>query len=185
MKTIYRLMSDAGSYSSFIQDYDPKQEESIMARAVRQRWQPFSDYQPIKLKLRSSDSGEKNYKFDVSSALYPFYVFSEGALAALGNFISDQGQILPVTTDSKRKKFFGFYPTRTASGCLDMERSKYRKYENGLMVEKPVLIHGNLPDDPLFTIGEDRRVFVTSDFKKIVEDNGLLGFDFSDIIETS
>ena len=53
------------------------------------------------------------------------------------------------------------------------------------MVEKPVLIHGNLPDDPLFTIGEDRRVFVTSDFKKIVEDNGLLGFDFSDIIETS
>jgi hypothetical protein len=182
---IYHLISDTANHSSFIQDYDSPKEEGIMRRVVRQHWRPFTNYQPIRLELRASDSGKKNYSFDISSSLFPFYIFSEKTLSVFGDIIADRGQILPVITESKRKKFFGYYPTRTFSGCLDMERSKYRKYEKGLVVENPVLIYKNLPDDELFTVEEDSRVFVTSDFKKIVEDNGLLGFDFSEVIETS
>lgn len=185
MNHVYHLRSDTANYSSFIQDYDSKKEESIMARAVRQRWRPFSDYEPIKLELRASDSGKKNYLFDVSGALFPFYVFSEKSIDVIGSVILKSGQVLPVETDSKKKVFLGYYPTKTFSGCLDTIKSIYKKFDNEILVRKPVLILDNIPDDPLFTIEESSKVFVTSSFKKIVEDAGLLGFDFSEIVETT
>lgn len=186
MKTIYLLRSTSRNTCSFIQDY-PDGEESIMGRAVDASWRPFSEeYCAITLELRKNDAGKKNYQFDFSSMLNPFFVISGDALNKLNDILEPRGQVLPVITESKKKKFFGYYPTNPLSGCLNIDRSFYRVAERGLIIEKPVLIASNITDGYLFSIDEDiSRVFVTSDFKKRVEEAGLLGFDFSIEIPTS
>lgn len=183
---IYFMQSDVTNFCSFIQDY-PEGEDSIIGRAMMQNWKLFDKrYQAITLELRRNDSGKKNYQFDFSSALNPFFVISETALDKLRDILEPRGQILPVITESKKKKFFGYYPTNPLSGCFDKEESVYREYPKGLMIEKPVLIASNITDEYLFSIEEDiSRVFVTDKFKQRVEEAGLLGFDFSVEITTS
>ncbi|WP_322791055.1 hypothetical protein [Mixta theicola] len=180
MKKIYLLRSTSRNTCSFIQNY-PEGERSIIGRCMLLNWKPFcGNYQTIMLELRRNDVGKKNYQFDFSSALTPFFVISESTLDKLGDILKPRGQILPVITESKRKIFFGYYPTNPISGCFDMDKSIYRVVERGLIVEKPVLINSKITDEYLFSIEEDiSRVFVTEKFKERVEDAGLLGFDFS------
>ncbi|WP_309550823.1 hypothetical protein [Erwinia sorbitola] len=149
-----------------------------------QKFIPFTEnYKAIKLELRKNDFGKKNYQFDFSGALNPFFVISELTLDKLRDILEPRGQILPVITESKKKKFFGYYPINPLSGCFDKGKSVYREYPKGLMIEKPVLIAENITDEYLFSIEEDiSRVFVTDKFRQRVEDAGLLGFDFSVII---
>ena len=186
MKKIYLLKTTLRDTCFFIQDY-PKGEESIMGRAIDQRWKPFGDnYQPIKLELRRNELGKKNYQFDFSGFLGPFLVFSELALTALADILEPRGQLLPVITESKRKQFFGYYPTNPLSGCFDKEKSIYEECPNALMIEKTFLIAKNITDEYLFSIEEDISfVFVTDKFKQRVEDANLLGFDFSTEISIS
>ena len=186
MKRIYLLESALRDTCFFIQDY-PKGEESIMGRVRDQRWKPFDDnYQPIKLELRRNELGKKNYQFDFSGFLGPFLVFSESALTALADILEPRGQLLPVITESKRKKFFGYYPTNPLSGCFDKEKSIYDEWPNGLMIRKLFLIAENITDEYLFSIEESiSGVFVTDKFKQRVEDANLLGFDFSTEIAIS
>ena len=185
MKKIYLLRTTSESTCIFIQNY-PNGEQGIMGRAMDQRWKPFgNDYQPIRLELGRSDSGKKNYQFDFSGFLGPFLVFSESALTALADILEPRGQLLPVITESKRKQFFGYYPTNPLSGCFDKEKSVYEEWPNGLKIEKTFLIAQNITDDYLFSIEESiSRVFVTDKFKQRVEDANLLGFDFSTEIST-
>ena len=187
MKKIYLLESTLSDTCFFIQDDCPEDEKGIMGRAMGQRWKPFGDdYQPIKFELRRSDSGKKNYQFDFCSFLSPFFVISESALTALADILEPRGQLLPVITESKRKKFYGYYPTNPLSGCFDKEKSIYEECPNGLMIDKPFLIAQNITDEYLFSIEEDISfVFVTDKFKQRVEDANLLGFDFSFEIPTS
>jgi len=186
MSSIYLLKSNVRDHSSFIQTMDDD-EDSIMALAMDQNWQAFAKPpSPISLELRKSDSGKKNYQFDISGALRPFFVISEPALDVLGDMLKPRGQVLPVKTDSQKKQFFGYYPTNTLTGCFDKERSIYRVAKKGLLIERVVLISAHIKDDYLFSIEEDfTRVFVTSAFKRRVEEAGLTGFDFSSEIETS
>ena len=181
MKKIYLLRTTLRDTCFFMQDDCLEDEEGIQGRAMDQRWKPFGDnYQPIKLELGRSDSGKKNYQFDFSGFLNPFLVFSESALTALADILEPRGQLLPVITESKRKKFFGYYPTNPLSGCFDKEKSVYEEWPNGFMIRKLFLIAQNITDDYLFPIEEDiSRVFVTDKFKQRVEDANLLGFDFS------
>lgn len=186
MKKIYRLISDVTNFCSFIEVY-PKEQESIIGRAMDQDWREFGgNYTPITLKQSRSDTGKKNFQFDFSSMLSPFFVFSEIALNALEDILLPRGQVLPVITESKRKKFFGYYPTNPLSDCLDKEKSEYRIAEKGIIVDRPVLIANNITDEYLFSIEESIRwVFVTDKFKQRVEEVGLLAFDFSWEIPTS
>ncbi|OSN05641.1 hypothetical protein AU511_09290 [Lonsdalea iberica] len=183
---IYLLRSTSKNTCSFIQDY-PSGERSIIGRSMMRCWKPFlNDYSEIRLELRKNDFGKKNYQFDFSSALGPFFIISESVLDKLSDILESRGQILPVITDSKKKKFFGYYPTNPLTGCFDTEKSIYRVAERGLIIEKPVLIASNIVDEYLFSIEEDiSRVFVTDRFKQRIEEAGLLGFDFSVEIPTS
>ena len=186
MKKIYLLKSTSKNTGIFMQDC-PESERSIQGRAMAQRWKPFGDdYQPIKLELIRNDSGKKNYQFDFNSFLDPFFVISESALTALADILEPRGQLLPVITESKRKKFYGYYPTNPLSSCFDKEKSIYDECPNGFVVDKPFLIAQNITDDYLFSVEEDMsRVFVTDKFKQRVEDANLLGFDFSTEISIS
>ena len=187
MMRIFRLKSDVGAFSSFIEKY-PAGQESIIGRSMAQEWKPFDDsFRAVELVLRASDDGKKNYQFDISGALGPFFVFSEQAVEVLSEkFLGKYGQFLPVMTPSKKKKFLGYYPNNPVADCLDLERSQYRTYEYGLVIEKAVLVRSQLPDRDVFVINEDmKRVFVTERFKEEVESSGLKGFDFSNEIDVS
>ena len=181
MKKIYLLKTTLSDTCFFIQDDCPEDEKGIQERAMGQRWKPFGDdYQPIKLELGRSDFGKKNYQFDFCGFSRPFLVFSESALTALADILEPRGQLLPVITESKRKKFYGYYPTNPLSGCFDKEKSVYDEWPNGLIIRKLFLIAQNITDEYLFSVEEDiSRVFVTDKFKQRVEDANLLGFDFS------
>lgn len=186
IKNIYLLRSTSKKTCSFIQDY-PEDSESIMGMSRDNRWHSFGkQYREIKLELCKNDLGKKNYQCDFSGALNPFFVISEQALDKLGDILKPRGEILSVVTESKKKKFFGYYPTNSLEGCFDKKLSIYREYPNGLMIEKPVLIAKNISDEYIFSIEEDiSRVFVTDKFKQRVEEAGLLGFDFSIEVPTS
>ena len=182
---IYLLNSDTENYSSFIENY-PEGDSSIMNKVMAKHWKPLDNYEPITLELTASDTGKKNYHFDISESLNPFIVFSEKSLHSLSDILSSRGQLLKVITQSKSKDFFGFYPTNSILNCLDKKSSIYREYPGGLAIRKPVLIEDQISDEYLFTIEEDiRRIFVTEKFKNRVEEAGLLGFDFSVTIPTS
>ncbi|MBI0275729.1 hypothetical protein I6H07_07755 [Hafnia alvei] len=186
MKKIYDFKSDVTNFCSFIELY-PKEQGSIIGRAMRQRCQSFDpNTTAIVLKQLRSDTGRKNFQFDLSGMLAPFFVLSETALTALEDILSPRGQFLPVITESKKKRFFGYYPTNSLRGCFDKEKSEYREAELGLIVERPVLIAKNISDEYLFSVEADiSRVFVTDKFKQRVEEAGLLAFDFSREIPTS
>ncbi|EEI47597.1 TPA: hypothetical protein ACSEXO_003548 [Proteus mirabilis] len=186
INNVYYLKSDMVNYCSFIQNY-PDGEESIMGRSRDQGWRRFgNDYTEISLELRSNDFGKKNYQFDFSSALSPFFVFSESGANHLFDILNPRGQFLGVRTASKRKKFIGYYPTNVLSECVDKEKSIYTEYPKGFMFEKLILVKNNITDEYLFSINENiSGVFVTDKFRKLVEKIGLLGFDFSKEIELS
>ena len=183
MSKIYYLKSNVTDFCSFIQCMEG--QRSIMGLAMGQKWAPFGDkYDEITLELRASDHGNKNYKFDFSSALAPFFVISEKCLNLIGDVLNSRGEVLPVITSSKRKKFFGYYPTNVLSGCFDKDKSEYKEYPKGLMIEKIVLSKERIKEDYLFSIEEDiSRVFVTDKFKRLVESHNLEGFDFSREVE--
>lgn len=178
---IYTLKGEYTENSLFIEDF-PDTKESIQGIALEQNWNPFKNYTPVKLELHSSDTGKKNYKFDFSGFLSPFLIFSENALSVLDFILTPRGQYLDIITSSKRKKYFGYYPTNVyPKGILDLEKSVYSEYPNGLLIRKPVLIKDKIPDDYLFTIEEDiSRIFVTEKFRKLVEEHNLIGFEFSE-----
>jgi hypothetical protein len=92
----------------------------------------------------------KNSKLDFSGYLRPFYICSQLILEKLEDILPVKGQILPVITESKRKQFFGYYPTNPLSGCLDREKSIYREADRGLIIEKPVLIAENISNEYIF-----------------------------------
>ena len=183
---LYILCSDVENYSSFIQNIREK-EKSIMSIASSSNWKPIGDkYKEIEVELSSSDTGKRNYKMDISGSLQPFFIFSDLAIKSLEEILLPRGEVLPIQHKSKRKKFYGYHPTKTMYDCLDREKSIYRECLNGLIIEKPVLIKKYITDEYLFSIKEDTHlVFVTDKFKKEVEKNCLQGFDFSNRIELS
>ena len=181
---IFELGSDFENYSSFIEDY-PKGCISIISRSIEQRWGAFDDeFSPVTLKLQKSDNGQKNYNFDFSAALKPFLIFSEIAIEELHSLIVNHGQILPISSESKRKKFWGYYPINPIFNCLDLTSSIYDQYEKGMVIQTPILLKERLPKSNIFVINEDvSRIFVTEKFKEKVEKSGLLGFDFSRVVD--
>lgn len=182
---LYRIMADNKHQSSFIEKYDSNKKESILSISRDWKWNPPSNYIPIEVELWKSDLGKKNYQFDFSDSLLPFLIFSENAITILKDILIPRGKILDILTESKRKKYFGYYPTNNyPQGILDLKKSNYKKYPNGLLIKKPVLVKDKIPDDYLFTIEEDiSRIFVTDKFKKLVEENALVGFEFSEYNE--
>lgn len=185
IKEVYILESDLNNYSSFLQFNAG--DESIDRVGMRAKGNSLKNtYKEIKVDLMPSDTGKRNYKFDISGALAPFIIFSEAACNELQNILLPRGDLFSLITPSKRKKFLGYYSTNIIRGALDKNKSIYNKYKNGYVVTKPVLIKENITDGYLFVIEEDNaHVFVTDKFKKEVEEIGLLGFDFSIKVDLS
>lgn len=108
---LYALRGLTRDYSSFCQTNYESLDESILRKVIEEQcWKGFdlNNFNIPEFSLCSSDSGKKNYQFDISSSSCPFFIFSEDAIEKLVHILKPRGQILPIITSSKRKKYMGF-----------------------------------------------------------------------------
>ena len=183
---LYALRGLTRDYSSFCQTNYESLNESILKKVIEEQcWKGFdlNNFNIPEFSLCSSDSGKKNYQFDISSSSCPFFIFSEGAIEKLVHILKPRGQILPIITSSKRKKYIGYYPTKPLVNMIDIEKSGMEKEDletfgvrniNDLYLKQEAEL-----DDYIICFSEDRaKVFVTEKFRNEVEQAGLKGFDF-------
>lgn len=94
--------------------------------------------------------------------------------------------MLEINTLSKRKKFWLFYPNKNVYGdeIVNLEKSKYEQCENGKVFDK-LIFNKNVPQNNFIFVYKDEicDCYVDDNFKKLVEDNGLIGFDFTYVME--
>jgi len=187
---IYILQSDYEN-SFFIKDYSKNKNNSI--EPMDWLWQKPKQYTPLYFKRRVGDKDKKNYKSDISTTTNPLIIISENTWHSLKDILEPRGVLLDIITESKRKKFFGYYPKNSVTyGSLDLELSDYSDYSkdsfypSGKMVRKAVLKESKIDRDYIFSIAESpMKIFVDGKFKKRVEEAGLICFDFSYEIELS
>ena len=183
---VYKIQNVMIDYSFFIENNNKGYMYFIQYKAMHnQSWEKFdlTKYEIPRFELCSSDTGKKNYKFDVSSASAPFYIFSEKAVESLKDILEPRGQFLPIITPSKRKRYLGYYPTNPLENMIDLEKSNIseEELENfGIREIKNIHIKsGAIIDEYIICFSESRGcVLITEKFKKRVEEAGLEGFDF-------
>ena len=183
---VYTMQSFSKECSLFIEKNEGAYMDAMRYKAIhQQKWKPFNlnTFKSPEFELCSSDSGKRNYKFDISSSSSPFYVFSEKAKEALKDILESRGQFLPIKTPSKRKQYTGYYPTNPLKGMIDLKQSNINKEDlenfgireiNNIHIKSDAII-----DEYIICFSEDSGyVLVTEKFRKRVEEAGLEGFDF-------
>jgi hypothetical protein len=135
--------------------------------------------------LCAGDNGKKNYQMDIART-NGLIIFSEKAIDILKDILEQTGQIVPIITESKRKKFFGFYANKNIydDSIINFEKSDYAQYEKGKVFRKIILNNQYPKNDYIFTLASYAMgCFVTEKFKEIVEKNDLKGFEFNEYTE--
>jgi hypothetical protein len=185
MSKVYQLTSDLENFSFFIEKYT-----HVDNTFLRKYWEwkeiDLTTYEPVKYELCAGDNGKKNYQMDVSTFSSGIIIFSEKAIDILKDILEKTGQIVPIITESKRKKFFGFYANKNIydDSIINFEKSEWRQAEKGKIINKVVLNNKYPKEDYLFVVfDEPMTVFVTEKFKELVENNDLKGFEFNDYTE--
>ena len=181
MNKIYKLREDTENYAHFIE-----QQDNVDKTFFNKYWEwktiDLETYQPVKLKLYASDTGKKNFQTDIALINGNLLILSEKSVNILKNILEQTGQIIPVETESKKKKFYGFYPNKNVydSSIINFEKSDWRQAEKGKVIYKLILNNKYPQNDHLFTLFDVRTsIYVTDKFKELVEKNDLKGFDFS------
>lgn len=181
MNKVYQLKQDLENYAHFIEQRG-KYEDSFSYKYWGLKKIDLNNYKPLILKLYASDTGKKNFQTDISYISGASFAFSENAIKVFKEIFEKTGQIFPVQTESKRKKFFGFYPNKKPydGSIINFDKSVWRQADKGKLIKNLVLNNKYPKDDYLFTLYDHPSyVYVTESFKKLVEDNNLKGFDFS------
>jgi len=187
MSNVYELRSNHDSFSHF----DEKNED-VKNILVYRYWEwaniDLNTYQPVVLELGTSNFGKRNFKMDITIAANCLLVLSEKAVECLKDLLEKTGQIIPITTDSKRKKFYGFYANKNVYdlSIVNLDKSDYRQAERGKIFHKVVLNESYPKDDYIFTVRElAMRIYATDKFKELIEKNNLGGLRFDRTVEVS
>lgn len=183
------ILESSGDFSYFIEKYD-NLENRFWNKYLNWQEVDLNIYIQVKYELHRSDLGNKNFKFDVSVSCAGLIILSEKAVNVFKDILVQKGQIIPINVDSKRKKFFGFYPNKNvySLGIVDLEKSEYSDFlnGNGKSFKKLVLKNSYPKDDYLFTIRDvTQEIFLTEKFKNLVEENGLKAFAFKPFLNIS
>ena len=185
MSKVYKLKCDLENYSYFHEKYT-----DVHNMFIDKYWSwkhiDLNIYEPVKYELYAGDNGRKNYQMDISTFTNGLIIFSEKAIEVLKDILEKTGQIVPIVTESKRKKFFGFYPNKNVydDSIINFEKSEYNQYEKGKVFHKIVLNNNYPKNDYIFVLfDEPMIVFVTEKFKELVEKNNLKGFEFNEYTE--
>jgi hypothetical protein len=184
MNKVYQLKSDLENYANFVEKYT-----DVHNMFIDKYWEwksiDLNNYEPVKCELIHSGNNKKNYQFDVAR-INGLIIFSEKAIDVFKDILEKTGQIVPIITESKRKKFFGFFANKNIydSSIINFKKSEYNQYEKGKVFHKIVLNNTYPKNDYLFVLfDEPMIVFVTEKFKNLVEKNDLKGFEFNEYTE--
>lgn len=180
MTKLYRLYPDYENFSNFKEIFI-NLESGFNIKYFNWKKIESDSYQPVKLELRKSENGKKNYQFDLTVD-NNLLVLSEKALKILKPILEGTGQFLEVITPSKRKKFIGFYPNNVYSNDLaDLSKSDWGENEKGKIFFK--MIFQNYPQDEyIFVVdGSALVIYATEKFKKLLENNNLNGLCFEEV----
>ncbi|NCP98232.1 hypothetical protein GW796_00595 [archaeon] len=184
MNSVYQLKSDLENYSHFLEI-----RENVDNMFIDKYWKwkdiELNTYEPVKYELCAGDNGKKNYKMDISTS-HGLIILSEKAVNVLKDILGKTGQIVPIVTKSKRKKFFGFYPNKNIydDSIINFEKSDYAQYEKGKVFRNIVLNNKYPKDDYIFTLASYAMgSFVTEKFKELIEENDLKGFELNEYTE--
>lgn len=183
---VYKLQNVMKDYSFFIEINYTNWKDSIHTKSIEQKWMPFDlkNFKIPEFELHPSDTGKRNYRFDLSTSTGGFIIFSEKAIEYLKDILEPRGQFLPIITPSKRKKYVGYYLTKPLIDGIDLEKSEQMSelsIENfGVTdISKLHIKKGVILDDYIICpeLGKS-CVLVTEKFRQRVEEAGLEGFDF-------
>lgn len=183
---VYKIQNVMKDYSFFIEINYTDWKDSIHTKSIEQKWRPFDlkNFKIPEFELHPSDTGKRNYRFDLSTSTGGFIIFSEKAIESLKDILESRGQFLPVITPSKRKKYVGYYPTKPLIDGVDLEKSE--QMSEDLMknfgvtdISKLYIKKGVVLDDYIICpeLGKS-CVLVTEKFRQRVEEADLEGFDF-------
>lgn len=183
---VYKLQNVMKDYSFFIEINYTDWKDSIHIKSIEQKWRLFhlKNFKIPEFELHPSDTGKRNYRFDLSTSTGGFIIFSEKAIESLKDILEPRGQFLPVITPSKRKKYVGYYPTKPLIDGIDLK--KYEQMSELPMenfgvtdISKLHIKKGVVLDDYIICpeLGKS-CVLVTEKFRQRVEEAGLEGFDF-------
>jgi len=130
MSKVYELKQDLENYANFVEQRNTL-EDSFYYKYWGLKTIDLNEFKSIKLKLYVSDTGKKNYQTDISHISSGSFVFSEKAINFLKEILEKKGQFSPVETESKRKKFYGFYANKTPydGSIINFEKSVWRQAE--------------------------------------------------------
>lgn len=178
---IYKLKSDLDEFPFFMEKF--KNVDHIFF-SKHFKWKDYDKKTYSFELMRNSTSGRKNYNFDISSFSSNLLIFSEKAVYALKDILEKTGTFVHIKVDNNNKKFYGFYPNKNIYSLeiINLETSDYRMVGDQYLFYK-VKFNDKAPvEDYLFALEEySTGAYVTDKFKKIVEDNDLVGFDFTEI----
>ena len=98
-------------------------------------------------------------------------------------FMSDKVQILPI--DYEGTKTLYVLNVINVVDCLDYEKSKIRRFSDGTVseIDEFAFDYSKVSQHDIFKIPEKiwSTVFVSDKFKATVEENGLIGFKFTEV----
>lgn len=181
MNKLYKLYADSKNLSSFIQ-YETVLDSYFYIKYWNWKKVELESYQPIKLELRKSDNGKKNYQFDLTVD-NNLLVLSEKAVDVLKPILENKGLFLEIVTDSKRKKFIGFYPNNVYSHDIaNLDKSDWGQSDKGKIFFK--MVFKTYPEEEyIFAVdGSALNIYATEKFKQIVEENDLKGLFFEELV---
>lgn len=170
---IWKLMSDVDNYDNFIPEKELSADEiqSFDGRSQKANW--------ITPKVKRMEPEKGLALGDSPGFIIP--VFSKRALDILDPLIHESSEVLLL--DSDEGEYYGINITAVLD-AVDYSKLEYKTFSDGnrIMAFKKYafVISPELLKHNIFKITDEstRRAFVSDRFKKMVEENGLVGFKF-------
>lgn len=180
-KKIYTLRSNLDNFPFFVE----KSKVDKTFKSEHFKWKKYNKKTYVFELVKNSTSNKKNYNFDISREASNLIVFSKKAVDVLKDILEKTGTFVDIKIDNNNKQFYGFYPNKNiySLDIIDLNTTNYRMIGKEYLFYK-IKLNGKAPiDDYLFALEEySTGAYVTDKFKKIVEDNGLVGFDFTEVV---
>lgn len=170
---IWQLYFEVDKYDNLIpiEEFTADEIQSFDGRQKKDIWKP--------LHVKRMEPEKKLELSDAPGFTIP--VFSRRALEILRPYI--QNSIEELELQFSEKEYYGINVTAILN-VIDYSKSKYRMYSDGKKImafQKYAFIScEELINNNIFKIVDEprRRAFVSDKFKKVVEENNLIGFKF-------
>jgi hypothetical protein len=165
--------SDDYNYLTLRNDNDWGKFDLFDGRSLINDWAPF-DVKVVK--------GKKRKWGDVAILSAGVLAITEKSKVALENLIKDSVELLPLTFEGQ--SFYILNVVNMVDG-LDKQKSEYDTFDDGRIMHvtkyefKPEIVRGH----HIFKIPEFERgrIYVSDEFKKVVDENNLIGYDLDEL----